>query len=210
MPRRTFLVIVLFVVVLFTISLSMAAFGQFFPSSNPNLIDTGNSPIARALPTTSSDPINTTPLPKKTEAPILSPIATPSPSATQLKPNSVAPTPLADSEYIEGRGWLPYGNFGLVSPTNQTYNYNSITVQILGDVLVGCSPSLSYSLDNNPRIPISLETTLPETQPSMQNLISASFTLMNLTNGSHTIVVYGDLGTVSKYSKCTVSFEIQQ
>jgi hypothetical protein len=116
-----------------------------------------------------------------------------------------APTPLADSSYPEGiEEWLPLGTFGIVSPTNQTYNTNSLFLNVSGVIVAG-SPSLSYSLDEGPRTPITLEL---KKLTMIQVSISGSVALPPLANGSHVIVLYGDLSIESRRGKVMVYFDI--
>jgi hypothetical protein len=129
----------------------------------------------------------------------------PAPSPSAPYSSAPAPTPLADSSYPEGiEEWLPLGTFGIVSPTNQTYNTNSLFLNVSGVIVAG-SPSLSYSLDEGPRTPITLEL---KKLTMIQVSISGSVALPPLANGSHVIVLYGDLSIESRRGKVTVYFDI--
>ena len=141
--------------------------------------------------------------------PTASQTTTPSPTSpsTPLSTPTPVSTTAPDSAYPEGlKEWLPYGTLAILSPTNQTYNTTTLTLNVSGGIVIATNPSLSYSLDGSPRIPITLELT----KVSMtQTSVSASASLPNLANGSHVIVVYGDLGFESRKARVTVNFEVK-
>ncbi len=160
------------------------------PPSSDAPQSSANSPTASPAPTSISS---------QTPAPL--------PTSSNLTPTT-SPSPLPDT-YIEGVGsWLPVGVFGVKSPKNQTYNTNVLWLSVSG-TFMACSPSVSYSLDGGPQIPFALELKPlgTSTRPSFQVSITGSVALPPLSNGSHVIVVYGDLA--SKKGKITVFFEIQ-
>ena len=162
--------------VLVSVALLTSAFAGAYYISMNELYRAENS-----LPTPSS-----TPAPSPTLIPTLPPT-----SPTTTPTQQPTPTPLANTPYIEN-GWLPVGVFGLTSPTNQTYNTNSLMLNVSGTILAGWQPCADYSLDGGPRIPINLELTpLGTTQkPSFQIRVTGSAALASLDNGSHIVVVY--------------------
>jgi hypothetical protein len=127
-------------------------------------------------------------------------------------PTSTAalPTPLDDPSYPEGlNGWLPLGTFGFLSPLNQTYTTNSLTVSV-GGVIIAGNPYLAYSLDGAPRKPIPIQLKKPEgLNVTMQRQMSGSVTLPPLANGAHVIVLFADLGVEGRKGKETVYFDVE-
>jgi hypothetical protein len=171
---------------------------------------------ASPTPSASSSPANTqTPTPSSNPVPTSIPTPTASPTTT----STPVPTSAPDSAYIEsldGQGaWMPVGVFYVRSPANQTYNANSLILNVSGAALV-YSPSISYSLDGGPRLPITVELKAsdppfhgtPITFPpiTFQQSFIGSAVLPQLANGSHVIIVYGDLA--SRLSKYTIYFEV--
>jgi hypothetical protein len=153
-----------------------------------------------SLPTATSAP---------TSAPTPNPTPTPPPTSLTTTPTQTpTPTPFVDLPYTEG-GWLPLGVFGPTSPTNQTYNTTSLTLNVMGTIIVGWKPTIDYSLDGGPRTQVPVELTPLGTteKPSFQIRITGSVALPPLANGSHVIVLYGDLG--SQRCKATVYFEVE-
>lgn len=121
-----------------------------------------------------------------------------------------APTPLADPSYPEGlEGWLPLGTFGVLSPANQTYTTNTITLSVCGNILVA-NPYMSYSLDGAPRKPIAIDVKKPAgLEVTMQRQISGSVVLPPLANGAHVIVLFADLGLEGRKGKEMVYFKVE-
>lgn len=199
--KRTALALALIVVTLLTSATAAAIYVSV--NNSHQAADSLPSASPAPTPTPTSTP---TPTPTSTPSSTSTPTPTPSPTPTP-KPNPTStpsPTPFPDSSYTEN-GWLPLGVFGVTSPTNQTYNTNSLLLNVSGTILVGMTPSLAYSLDGGPRVPIPIE--LKQTT-MMQVSISGSVALSPLANGSHVIVVYGDLIADAKRSKVTVYFEV--
>jgi hypothetical protein len=127
-----------------------------------------------------------------------------SPTSTTTTPT---PAPLDDPSYPEGLDdWLPLGTFGIISPTNRTYTTGTLTLSV-GGVIIAGSPYLSYSLDGGPRIPITLEVK-KVSESMMQRSMSGSIALPPLTNGSHVIVLFADLGVESRKGKQTIYFDV--
>jgi len=102
--------------------------------------------------------------------------------------------------------WKPYGSLVMLSPSNQTFTTNNVALTVSGGIVINVQPSLSYSIDGGPRTPITVELT---NVTMAQKSISGSITLTQLANGSHVIVLYGDLGFDSRRGKITVCFEVQ-
>ena len=98
----------------------------------------------------------------------------------------------------------------MISPTNQTYNTNNLSINVIGVIIAVGNPYLSYSLDGGPRQPIAIGLKKPEgLEVTMQRQISGSVTLPPLTNGTHVIVLFADLGFDSRKAKETVYFEVE-
>ena len=142
-------------------------------------------------------------------SPATSSPASPSPTQTETP----AYTPAPDSAYPEGiRAWLPYGTFVILSPANQTYTTNNLILNVTGGVISGDSylPYLSYSLNGGQRVLVPITLTKPEVLAfTFQRVISGSIALPPLSNGSHVIVLYGDLGFDSRKGKVTVYFDVE-
>jgi hypothetical protein len=174
--------------------LTSASAAAYYISVNEPYQPENSLPIATPAPTSASTP-TPTPTPPPT-----SPTSTPTQTPTL--------TPFVDLHYTEG-GWLPLGVFGPTSPTNQTYSTNLLTLNVVGTIIVGWKPTIDYSIDGGPRIPIIVELSPLGTtdKPSLQIRITGSVALPPLANGSHFIVLYGDLG--SQRCKATVYFEVE-
>ena len=189
--------------------LTIIIFASILIASITHISAINNPTQEQQNPTATPTPSNTNmPAPTQTSTP--SPI-TPAPSPTPIPTTNPTPTPTItpDSAYPEGlrEEWLPYASFGIDSPTNQTYNTSTLTLKVGGGLIINATPSLSYSLDGGQRVPLTLEmTTWSILQPSS---MTASAPLTNLTNGTHVIVVYGDLGFESRRAKITINFEVQ-
>jgi len=130
---------------------------------------------------------------------------------TQTSSSTGAPEYAPDSAYPEGtRAWLPYASLVMLSPVNQTYTTNNLTLSVSGGIVISVQPQVSYSLDGGPRVPVPIELKKPEGLGlTMQQSISGSVVLPPLSNGSHVVVLYGDLGFDSLRGKITVYFEVQ-
>ena len=154
------------------------------------------------VPAGASATINFTVDTSKESSPLVATsISLPSPTPTSdstITPNSAYPEGMSD--------WLPYGTFAVSSPTNQNYNVTTILLSVSGNIVSTGIPFLMYSLDGSPPTPMTLATSKVSTA---QTSMYASTLLQNLANGSHVIVVYGDLGFESRKAKVTVNFEIQ-
>ena len=124
--------------------LTSASAAAYYISVNESYQAENSLSPATPVPTSAPTP---TPTPPPT-----SPTPTPTPKPTPIPP------PFVDAPYIED-GWLPLGVFGPTSPTNQTYNTNSLMLNVSGTTLVGMRAWADYSLDRGPRIPITLELT---------------------------------------------------
>jgi hypothetical protein len=166
------------------------------PASSPSLITSTQENDSSAMPSSPT-------IPSASASSSSSPTST----ATSATP---APTPLDDASYPEGIGeWIPFGNVGMISPTNQTYNTNNLTINVIGIIIVG-SPYLSYSLDGGPRQPIAIELKKPEgLEVTIQRQIFGSVALPPLANGAHVIVLFADLGFDSRKSKETIYFDVE-
>jgi hypothetical protein len=169
------------------------------PSTTPNQ---ENNPV-------SPSPSQTVPAQPASQSPASTSANASTP--TQAPASADAPEYAPDSAYPEGmRAWLPYASLVMLSPTNQTYVGSDLTLSVSGGIVINSNLSLSYSLDGGSRVPIPIELKTPEGLGlTMQQSISGSVPLPSLSNGSHVIVVFGDLGFNSLRGKITVCFEVQ-
>jgi hypothetical protein len=132
-----------------------------------------------------------------------SPITTPTPTPTS-NPSSL-PT---ISAFFDG----PLGGFGIASPSNKTYSSNALTLVVTGQVIVGSNVELfmTYSLDGKGRLPIPIETHPSHPGLTFVGVFNGSVTLPQLSEGSHSITVFGDLDANGHHlAQATVYFTIQ-
>jgi hypothetical protein len=89
----------------------------------------------------------------------------------------------------------PLGNFNVTSPTNTTYNSNILNLNVTGKVIVGSNVRLilNYSLDGQEPIHLPLQTNPAHPEDPFIGAINASVILSDLSEGSHSIAVFGDL-----------------
>ena len=180
--------------------LTSASAAAYYISVNNSFQAENSLPTATPAPTSAPTPTLTPTTPPTSPKPTSAPTLNPTPTFA----------PFPESDYTEGvNAFLPLGVFGPTSPTNQTYNTNSLLLNVNGSTLVGIHVFADYSLDGGPRIPITLELTPLGTadKPSFQVRIAGSVALPPLDNGSHVVVMYGALG--SKMGKVTVNFDIE-
>jgi hypothetical protein len=100
----------------------------------------------------------------------------------------------------------------MLSPTNQTYTTNNLVLNVTGGAISADAyiPVLSYSLDGGQRVLVPITLMKPEGLGlTFQRVISGSIALPLLSNGSHILVLFGDLGFESRRGKVTVYFEVQ-
>ena len=211
--KRTIIALVLITI---TVASALAGSITYLAMINPqDNKSPSTSPLATSTPISDSSSQETnsaSPTPTATQTTTSSPTSSSTPIATPAppkpRPSTPAPSPTyaPDSAYPEGLyNWLPYGTLAVLSPTNQTYNITTLTLNVSGGLVIATTPSLSYSLDGGSRVPLTVELT----KISMaQTSISASTSLTNLANGSHVLIVYGDLGFESRKAKIIVNFEI--
>jgi len=134
-------------------------------------------------------------------------------SAAPAQTQAPEPTFAPDSSYPEGtKDWLPWGSFGMFSPANQTYTTNNLILNVTGGAISSdaYTPILSYSLDGGQRVLVPITLTKPEGLGlTFQRVISGLIALPPLSNGSHVLVLFGDLGFESRRGKVTVYFAVQ-
>jgi len=201
--KRTIIALVLITI---TIASALAGSIAYLAVINPqDNKSPSTSPLATSTPifdSSSQETNSASPPPTATQTTTPSPTSSSTPTTTPTPAHTTAP----DSAYPEGlNNWLPYGMLSVLSPTNQTYNITTLTLNVSGGLVITTNPSLSYSLDGGSRVPLTVDMT----KISMaQTSISASTSLTNLANGSHVLVVYGDLGFESRKAKITVNFEV--
>ena len=96
------------------------------------------------------------------------------------------------------------------SPTNITYNYNSLTlaVNFYADWFKAWDYSIKYSLDGKANQTLSLE--FYKSQSGQSNVSVVSVPLFNLSEGTHHLTLYLQLATTTKtyYDSQTVVFTI--
>ena len=180
--KRTALALTLIVVTLLTLMIAVAYYGSVnYPYQGENSL-----PTASPMPTSSP-----------------SPTTTPTPTPTSPSPSS-SPTISAS---FEG----PLGVFGITSPSNKTYNSNTLTLYVTGQVIVGSNVELlmTYSLDGQERLPIPIETQPSGPGLTFVGVIKGSVTLTQLSEGSHSITVFGDLEANGPHlAQATVYFTV--
>jgi hypothetical protein len=136
--------------------------------------------------------------------PTASPSPTTTPTPTPTSSPSSSPTTSAS---FEG----PLGVFGITSPSNTTYNFNTLTLCVTGQVIVGSNVELlmTYSLDGQERLPIPIETKPSGPGLNFVGVFNGSVTLPQLSEGSHSITVFGDLEANGPHlAQATVYFTV--
>ncbi len=101
------------------------------------------------------------------------------------------------------------GICGIVSPSNKTYSSTTLNLVISGQVIMGSNVYLlvNYSLDGHEPLPITIETQPPSGHAFVQ--VNGTVTLSQLSEGSHSITVFGDLeANGSHRAQATVDFSI--
>lgn len=146
----------------------------------------------------------------ESSSPTASPTPTPSPSPTATPtptPTSSPSSSPTTSAYFDG----PLGGFGITSPSNKTYNSNTLTLYVTGQVIVGSNVELlmTYSLDGQERLPIPIETKPSHPGLTFVGVINGSVTLTQLSEGSHSVTVFGDLEANGPHlAQATVYFTV--
>jgi hypothetical protein len=105
----------------------------------------------------------------------------------------------------------PLGNFNVTSPTNTTYNSNILNLNVTGKVIVGRNVRLilNYSLDGKELIQLPLQTNPAHPEDPFIGAINASVILPDLSEGSHSIAVFGDLEAKGPHlAQATVFFNV--
>ena len=108
-------------------------------------------------------------------------------------PASPPPTSTSTSSTIPGEFAGPLGNFEISSPSNSTYNTNPVTLNVTGQVIYGSNVELlmNYSLDGQESLPLPVVVQALTGNP-FAVAITGSVTLPKLSDGSHSITVFGD------------------
>jgi len=180
--KRTALALTLIVVTLLAFIMAVAYYGSV------NHPYQGENSLPTASPTPTSSP---------------SPTTTPTPTPTSPSPSS-SPTIGAS---FEG----PLGLFGITSPSNKTYSSDTLTLEVTGQVIVGSNVELlmTYSLDGQERLPIPIEIRPSHPGLTFVGVINGSVTLPQLSEGSHSITVFGDLEANGPHlAQATVYFTV--
>jgi len=140
--------------------------------------------------------------------------ALPPPSPTCTESSSPMPTssPAPPSQEQTRVSFGPSGGFEIISPCNTTYGSSTITVEILGQMLVGCNIKLSitYSLDGQERLAFPLVIKQVHDWDLITGAITGSMTLEELSEGQHSITIFADrqFNSNSKQAEGTVYFTI--
>jgi len=101
------------------------------------------------------------------------------------------------------------GICGIVSPSNKTYSSTTLNLDISGQVIMGSNVYLiaNYSLDGHESLPITIQTQPPSGHAFVE--VNGTVTLSQLSEGSHSITVFGDLeANGSHLAQATVYFTI--
>ena len=133
--------------------------------------------------------------------------------AVSLTPTSTpTPTPTSSpsSSLTVGASFDGLGVFGIISPSNKTYSSSTLTLSVGGHVIIGSNVYLTmkYSLDGQESLP--LPAVVQTRNGSLVGSIVGSVTLSNLSDGSHSVTVFGDLeANGSNLAQDTVYFTVQ-
>lgn len=140
------------------------------------------------------------------------PQTSPNPNESlSLKPTSspTVPSQLQSTHVSLG----PMDGFKIISPCNTIYGSSTITVEILGRMLVGRNVQLSvtYSLDGQERLSFPLVIKQANDWDPFNGIITGSVTLKQLSEGPHRITVYANfkINSNSKQAQGTVYFTIE-
>jgi hypothetical protein len=164
--KKTASALTIIMVTTLTFSMAVTYYGSV---NHPHLGGKSSSATASPMPTLSPSPITT-------------------PTPTPTSSSSSSPTTGAS---FEG----PLGVFGITSPYNETYNSNTLTLEVAGQVIVGSNVELlvTYSLDGQERLPIPIEIGPAHPGDPFIGAFNGSVPLTQLSEGSHSITVFGDL-----------------
>jgi hypothetical protein len=131
----------------------------------------------------------------------------PSPTSTELSSPPITPT----STYSHFEG--PLGGFAITSPSNKTYSSDTLTLFVRGEVLTGKNVELfmTYSLDGQERLLIPVEAHPSHLGVAVTDVFNGSVTLQRLSEGSHSITVFGELEGFSGHhrTQAAVYFTVQ-
>jgi hypothetical protein len=106
------------------------------------------------------------------------------------------------------------GNFQITSPSNTTYNFNILNLNVTGRVVVGSSVRLfmNYSIDGQEPIalPVIVVPDAHAPLPMFGEIITnGKIVLPQLSDGSHRIIVYADLEASGPHlAQATVYFTV--
>jgi hypothetical protein len=139
------------------------------------------------------------------------PTASPTPTASPSSSFTPSPTSTSNSSSMQGSFTGPLGNFEITSPSNSTYSTNYVTLSVTGRVIVGSNVKLlmNYSLDGQESLPLPI--VVQALDSPLVGSVVGSVTLPNLSDGSHSITVFGDIEANgrSDLAQATVYFTIQ-
>lgn len=120
----------------------------------------------------------------------VSPTIAPSPTRTPTTTPTITVTPTPDPA-AEG-SFGPKGYFRITSPTNTTYNSNSLTLTITGEA-INQPLSMTYNIYGKDIVPFSAVVSQEHEWDIFVERIYASVPLPALNSGAHRIMVFGTL-----------------
>jgi hypothetical protein len=134
--------------------------------------------------------------------PTTSPTATAFPSPSQDKSSTVNATFAS-----------PLSTFVITSPSNRTYSSNILNLNVTGQMIRASNVELfmNYSLDGQDSVPIPVLVQPRALDDQYIGVISGLVALPKLSEGSHSITVFGDIEANgrSDLAQATVNFTIQ-
>jgi hypothetical protein len=148
-----------------------------------------------------------------TSTPTANPTASPSPTPTLAPTPTLTPSPTTavsppSDQSLYGTFDGPLGSFWISSPTNATYNTNTITLTIGGQTITASNVHLSiyYSVDGQEKKAVNIETS--NSNP-FTGTFNGSVALPPLNSGAHSITVYGTLEANGAHlAQATVYFAV--
>lgn len=140
-------------------------------------------------------------IPSTSALPTIGPSPTPTPTST------LAPTPTATStpEPAAEGSFGPKGYFRITSPTNTRYDSNNLTLKITGEA-INQPLTMAYSIDAQEKVLFSAVVRQEHDWDIFIGQIKESVPLPPLTNGAHSLTVFGTLSGNS--AQATVHFTV--
>ncbi len=121
------------------------------------------------------------------------PNPSPSPNATSQL-TSPSPFPISSST-TNASFDEPLSFFAITSPSNTTYRSNILSLNVTGQVIRATNIELfmNYSIDGQESFPFPIIEQPRSPNDQYVGIITGTITLQKLTEGSHSITVFGDL-----------------